>query len=199
MDVLLEIVRSLLVIIILAGFLEMLLPEGGFRPWVRFAAGLFVLVAILSPLLGLLRGEHRFSLEAWDHRVEAAEQQRIAEQGAALQAQLGGASRAELEQKLKRQLEAVALLAPEVNAAESAPVFDANGALVGAELWISAGPPEEEMLSIFSEDPERAEREADITARLQVFLESFYGLKPEQVEINFVRGGLNGGGMAQER
>ena len=54
MEVLAEIVRNLLVIIIISSFLEMLLPEGNTRPFVRFAVGMFVLIAILTPSLHYL-------------------------------------------------------------------------------------------------------------------------------------------------
>ena len=48
MDVLVEIVKNLLVIIILASFLELLLPGGGMKPYVRLAIGMFVLIAVLT-------------------------------------------------------------------------------------------------------------------------------------------------------
>ena len=48
MDVLVEIVKNLLVIIILASFLELLLPGGGMKPYVRLAIGMFVLIAVFT-------------------------------------------------------------------------------------------------------------------------------------------------------
>ena len=54
MTVLSEIVRNVLVIVLIASFLELMLPEGTLRPFVRFAIGLFILIVVLSPLAGIL-------------------------------------------------------------------------------------------------------------------------------------------------
>ena len=48
MAILSEIVRNILVIVLIASFLELMLPEGTLRPLVRFAIGLFILI-IMSP------------------------------------------------------------------------------------------------------------------------------------------------------
>ncbi|MDO4540924.1 MAG: stage III sporulation protein AF [Syntrophomonadaceae bacterium] len=186
MAVLLDMVRSLLVIIILAGFLELLLPEGSFRPWVRFAAGLFVLVAILSPLLNLLQGEHDFSLEAWDYRVEAAEQRQVMKQGAALNQQLADTGGQELEEKLNRQIEAVALLIPEVYAVQGEVKLNADGGIERLTLRLSTQPEGAvEPVTVTGRDAEQKALEEAICTRLYTVLESFYGLAPEQIEAVF--------------
>jgi len=64
MAVLTEIVKTFLVIIILASFLELLLPEGKVKPFVRFAIGLFILIAVLNPGLSLLFSGHNFDVDS---------------------------------------------------------------------------------------------------------------------------------------
>ena len=71
MSVLTEIVRNILVIIIMASFLELLLPEGAIRPFVRFAIGLFVLIAVLNPVLGYFFDDSNFQITWWDYQMEA--------------------------------------------------------------------------------------------------------------------------------
>jgi stage III sporulation protein AF len=66
MSVLTEIVRNILVIIIMASFLELLLPEGAIRPFVRFAIGLFVLIAVLNPVLGYFFDDSNFQITWWE-------------------------------------------------------------------------------------------------------------------------------------
>ena len=56
MQLLSEIVRNVIVIIIIASFLELLLPQGTLQPLVRFAIGLFILIAVLNPVMGFLLG-----------------------------------------------------------------------------------------------------------------------------------------------
>ena len=51
MSVLTEIVRNILVIIIMASFLELLLPEGH-TPFCALCHRAFVLIAVLNPVLG---------------------------------------------------------------------------------------------------------------------------------------------------
>lgn len=62
MAVIFELVRKLVMVAIFAGFGELLLPEGRFRSFVRFAVGLVVIVLMLQPLMAL-RGI-KFNAEA---------------------------------------------------------------------------------------------------------------------------------------
>jgi stage III sporulation protein AF len=81
MSVLTEIVRNILVIIIMASFLELLLPEGAIRPFVRFAIGLFVLIAVLNPVLGYFFDDSNFQITWWDYQMEAVEEESLLRRG----------------------------------------------------------------------------------------------------------------------
>jgi stage III sporulation protein AF len=59
MDTLFELIRRLVLLVIFAGFSELLLPRGSFRSYTRMVVGLLVIAMILNPFLGL-RGA------AWD-------------------------------------------------------------------------------------------------------------------------------------
>ena len=65
MEVLVTIVKNLLVIVVIASFLEILLPDSSVRPFVRFAIGLFVILAILNPILAVFFRE-AMQAGAWD-------------------------------------------------------------------------------------------------------------------------------------
>lgn len=51
MEILRNIVQNILIIILLTVLLEMLLPEGDMRRYVRLVMGLFVIMAVLQPVL----------------------------------------------------------------------------------------------------------------------------------------------------
>ncbi|NLC77625.1 MAG: stage III sporulation protein AF [Clostridia bacterium] len=53
-ELLKEVTRNLVLLLLLATFLEMLLPKSHLSRYIRFVVGLFVLLTILHPLTGLL-------------------------------------------------------------------------------------------------------------------------------------------------
>jgi stage III sporulation protein AF len=56
MQVLTEIVRNIVVILLLTTFLQLLLPSQSMQPFIKVALGLFVLFSFLNPLLQLVNG-----------------------------------------------------------------------------------------------------------------------------------------------
>ncbi|UWG95716.1 stage III sporulation protein AF [Dehalobacter sp. DCM] len=58
-------IRNLAVILLLASFLEMLLPNKSMRGFVQMVMGLFVIAAILDPLAGILNWEIDKKVPAW--------------------------------------------------------------------------------------------------------------------------------------
>ncbi|WP_374712125.1 stage III sporulation protein AF [Symbiobacterium terraclitae] len=53
-------VRSLVVLVVLASLLEMLLPTGGMKRFVRLSMGLLILLGVVRPLVSLLGGQAAF-------------------------------------------------------------------------------------------------------------------------------------------
>lgn len=53
-------VRSLVVLVVLASLLEMLLPSGGMKRFVRLSMGLLILLGVVRPLVALLGGQAAF-------------------------------------------------------------------------------------------------------------------------------------------
>lgn len=54
MQVLTEIVRNIVVILLFTTFLQLLLPSKSMQPFIKVALGLFVLFSFLNPLLQLM-------------------------------------------------------------------------------------------------------------------------------------------------
>ena len=85
MTALYAIVKNLMVIIIMASFLELILPDGRLKPFVRFAVGLFVLIAILSPSLNLLFHDNSLAISLWDYQLDEGIEDDIKIRGEKLQ------------------------------------------------------------------------------------------------------------------
>lgn len=58
-------VRNLAIILLLASFLEMMLPSKSMQGFVKLVMGLFVISAILTPISSLLRMPLEMSIPAW--------------------------------------------------------------------------------------------------------------------------------------
>ncbi|MFZ3373214.1 MAG: stage III sporulation protein AF [Desulfitobacteriaceae bacterium] len=69
MQTLTTLVRNLAVILLLATFIEMLLPNKSMRGYVQLVMGLFVISAILNPLMSLLHLPMEMDIPAWSSVV----------------------------------------------------------------------------------------------------------------------------------
>lgn len=65
MEVLKELVRNIVVIVMLTAFLDMILPSSSMRPYVKMVMGLFILVTLLNPVLNLILHDREFEVFAW--------------------------------------------------------------------------------------------------------------------------------------
>ena len=65
METLQTLVRNLVVILLLATFLEMLLPNQSMRGFVQMVMGLFVISAVLSPITTFLHTPLEMGIPAW--------------------------------------------------------------------------------------------------------------------------------------
>lgn len=65
MEILKSIIRNIIVIIILASFLEMLLPSSSMKRYVKLVMGLFVMITLLGPILNLVDKKYSFELGSY--------------------------------------------------------------------------------------------------------------------------------------
>ncbi|WP_434511839.1 stage III sporulation protein AF [Desulfitobacterium sp. AusDCA] len=65
MESLQTLVRNLAIIILMANFLEMLLPSKSMQGFVKLIMGLFVISAVLGPVISLLHLPQNLSVPAW--------------------------------------------------------------------------------------------------------------------------------------
>lgn len=143
MDGISQIIRELILLLLLASLLELLLPRGRTAGFVRLVLGLCLLAVVLTPLVRLLAGEDPLAplspLEAVLVAPAGAATEYI-EQGQELAAGLQQQAGEEYLAQLGRQLSALAVLAPGVEAATATPRLDSQGGLLGATLYLQARP-----------------------------------------------------------
>ena len=78
----------------------------------RLAIGLFVLVAILNPVVKLLQSGTDVKLDAWDLSWDEVQAEDALNQGEKLNQQIMEQSREAVKMKMEQQVEALAVLVP---------------------------------------------------------------------------------------
>ncbi len=190
MDVIAEIVRNLLVIIIISTILEMMLPEGSTQPFVRFAVGMFVLIAILTPSLGYLYEEKTFQISSWDDRQYKAETDRINRNSEKIQEQIAAQSGSLLQKKVEGQIGAVAILVPGVNDVEAAVTIADNGNPQKISLIVRSASADKnrpvQPVEVWGESgaAENSDQDA-ISNKMKKLLANLYGLQEEDINVKF--------------
>jgi stage III sporulation protein AF len=191
MTTLYEIVRNLLVIIIIASFLELILPDGRLRPFVRFSVGLFILIAILNPALDLLFDNRSFALGFWDYQLDATMERSVRDKGEAINDRIYQPQQDMIQSKLEGQINALSILVPGVNEVQSKVQTNPDGSLKKIVLQIDTGSPSriEEVagVNVFSDQLQpidRDEKEA-IADKIVQMISNLYEIPQEKVEIDF--------------
>jgi stage III sporulation protein AF len=191
MTTLYEIVRNLLVIIIIASFLELILPDGRLRPFVRFSVGLFILIAILSPALNLLFSDKNFTLGFWDYQLDAGIERSVQNKGEQLSNKIYQPQQDVIQSKLQGQINALSSLVPGVNGVQSEVKTNPDGSVKKITLRIDTGSPSriEEVagVKVFSDQPEQADAggKKAIADKIVQLISNLYEIPHEKVEIDF--------------
>lgn len=81
MSILSDLVRNIVVIILLTTFLEMLLPSGTMKRYVKVVMGVFVLLTVLSPFSRLLKGGDELAAFDWSSPEAASGYVSVLEEG----------------------------------------------------------------------------------------------------------------------
>ncbi len=194
MEVLTEIVTNLLVIIIISSFLEMTLPEGNTKPFVHFAVGLFVLIAILSPTLNYLFDDKSFSIAAWNDQIFEQAASQIVQDSQIVEEQIRSQGNAVLKEKLAGQISAVAILVPGVDDVTAEVILAPDGNPRKVHLVVNTSgnkqPSEIEPINVFSGPSPAMSREEQnaVEHKIRQVMNNLYGLESEAIEITFEGG-----------
>ncbi|MGI6412486.1 MAG: stage III sporulation protein AF [Syntrophomonadaceae bacterium] len=192
MSTLLEIVRNVIVIVMVASFLEILLPDGKIKPFVRFAIGLFVIVAVLNPTLSLLFASKNLSVQMWDYKIDAAGTEQMVHKGMQLNQEITEKNVQLVKNKLQGQIEAVVMLVPGVKVVEAKVEMGEEGLITGVKLVVTTEPqpvaesslqlPLEARTILLEPDTRALEK------KINGVLNNFYGLEGVDISIEFKGG-----------
>ncbi len=193
MSVLADIVRNVLVIIILASFLELLLPAGTIRPFVRFAIGLFVLLAVLNPVLGYIFHDSNFQVNWWEYKIDEDMGDSIVAEGRQINERMLNQNQQMLQEKLEGQISAVILLVPGIEEVHTEAEIK-DGAV--DRLRFTVYPEKTEIsedageIKVFIGETEEysSEMKQQIEKKITNVVNNMYGLGAEKIEINFEGG-----------
>lgn len=193
MTALYAIVKNLMVIIIMASFLELILPDGRLKPFVRFTVALFVLIAILSPALNLLFNENSLTISLWDYQLDEKMEDDVKVKGEKLQQDVMERKQLIIQDKVQGQINAVTSLVAGVNDVQTQVDVEADGSIEKIKLTVR---PEQKNtdsqtpgINVFSgqEEISAAERE-QIENKIMQLMRNLYGIPGKNVEINFEGG-----------
>lgn len=194
MTALYAIVKNLMVIIVMASFLELILPDGRLKPFVRFSVALFVLIAILSPCLQLLFNDKNFEISLWDYQLDEDVKENVQIRGEQLQQGVMERKQAIIHDKVRGQINAVTSLVAGVNDVQTQVDMQADGSIKRIELTVRPvqrdNASQLEGINVFSGQQEEisdAEREQIENKILQV-ISNLYGISSNDVEIKFEGG-----------
>ncbi|NLB88966.1 MAG: stage III sporulation protein AF [Syntrophomonadaceae bacterium] len=194
MNVLTEIVRNVLVIIMVSSFFELLLPDGKVKPFVRFTIGLFILISVLNPTLKYLYSDKDFRIDLWTHTQSSIMQNEILETGTKINEQIFNKGDEVIKEKLEGQISAVAMLVPGVEEVDAQANLSSNGELSKLHVIVRPEVPQVEddtgkvgVFSNRSNDYSQEEKQA-IKEKLINVLMNMYGLDGTQIQVEFEGG-----------
>lgn len=189
MESIAEIVKNLLVIIIVTSFLELLLPEGGLRPFVRFAIGLFIIITVLNPILSFIFDKNAFEIQWWDTSSLRNQVSEINSAGQNLNQEISKFGNREFKEKIEGQISALVLLVPGVQESHTRVEIDNDGAVQSAEITVSPGLRQAEEnggRAAFQEAQKLNEDEIEaIKLKINDLVKNLYGFENVEIKVLF--------------
>jgi|GEM_PF-276031 stage III sporulation protein AF len=196
LDILAEIVKTVLVIIIVASFLELLLPESSLKPFVSFTMGLFVLIAILNPLLNIAFKDRGLEIDLWDHKYDQALEDKMLEKGLDINQQVMESNDQQIQEKMQGQIGAIASLVPGVHEVKARIDKGDSGTVEQILLFVNMEIKIEEEqgneVIVFGDNQAEIkaslEEQEQIKNKIMALLNNLYGINTEQINIIFEGG-----------
>lgn len=167
MDTIRTLVQSLIVIVMLTVFLEMLLPKGDMHRYVKMVMGLVVVVAVLQAVGGLFHEQFSPAVMAMNTTASQQQLNKIIQDGQKLTAQDKNKALEQYRQGIQKQIQALADLNNDL-------------AVVGVEVKVNDKPGDRELGKI-------SEVVLEVTAKGNVPPGSGSGVKavePVNIQVN---------------
>lgn len=191
-------VRDLVILVIFASLVEMLLPNGALKKYVKVVMGFFIVTIVISPLLLALRGDQQIFypfLPAANPKL----QQQIQRQGEQMQKENEKLVRGNLQTQLAQQMRALILTQEGVEDAEVKVIVSKEGKIDSVQINLTPvkdqqSSPTSEISNVTNvkivigstnqmEQPVTADLQQSEKIRGKVIklLEIWYNIKPEAI------------------
>ncbi len=192
MAILTSIVKNLLLIVVIASFLEILLPDNSMRPFVRFTIGLFVIMAIINPILATFYSDRDLKVQAWDLPWEYNETDQFQETGIRVNREIQQAGKEIIKEKIEKQMNSLAILVPGVQDLETKVTLDPDkGEVLKVTMVIvpaSSSGSEAGSIEVFSSENPNVQDQNIIREKLVNMMRNLYGLEEKRIVIKFEGG-----------
>lgn len=176
MALLVGMVKNVLVIIIVASFLEILLPEGRIKPFVRFVIGLFIIIAVLNLALNVLFARKDWEVNLWDYQLAPEQEREVLERGSRINQRLADTAENTFAAKIEGQISAVAMLVPGVEKVDTSAMLDSEGGL--RELRLTVKP--EQNAGLAEEGGHSGQKQME--DKIRGVINNLYGFKNIQIK-----------------
>ncbi|MCG0277610.1 MAG: stage III sporulation protein AF [Thermanaeromonas sp.] len=175
LEVIGEIVRQVALIALLAGLMEMMLPQQALSKYVRLVLGLFVIVAILSPLAESFSRGKALEVMSWDLRPGSELEFKVSE--GVMAGSTEGTALEIFQKRLSSQMRTLVALIPGIKDIE-------------VQVEVEPGSPHNTKIrrvhvSVVLDKEASPE---EVEARIRQTLAYFYGVDPEAADIDMLPG-----------
>lgn len=196
METIYLVIRNIIFIVLLAVFLEMLLPLKETRRFLEVVVGLFVVISILNPLVSWLHDEELQQVNLQMGKQEG-ELEAILDQGKELQQVQSEQVSAAYEEQLEKQICAAAQMVSGVSAASADLVFSTdttNNQLTIEKVQLVIEQDEQGVEPVqevkigskpVASGQEDATRDQEVLEKVRNTIVALFGLQPEQVVVTW--------------
>ncbi len=206
-------VSNIAIIVILAVFVEMLLPNNSTAKYLRLIMGLFIIVTLLAPLMNFLERDSAYEVATWNFSADNRQLASILKTGEEIILQNNEKAAEEYKKRIEGQIIALVRLLPEIESVKSEVTLYSNddirfGGIQNVVLWVTSSeenfklenegivteidPIEIDLSSIDESELGKKEESKDlnkIEMQIKETLGSFFGLEEEQIQVNWNLGG----------
>lgn len=204
LDFLREWVKSIVLLMFLAGFMEMLIPTGNMQKFIRVVIGLFVIMTILNPILTLMRQEVVWRSLPWSlDAVSTEDVTKIIQQGELVAATGQEQALLHYQRQLEEQVRVIVMSIADISNAraqvllETDPNAAAHGSIKGIKVWVDSGSREESLpvvkpitVQVETEvaqkeqgDEQKELESIDLQQQVVSVLNTFYNLEPSKIAV----------------
>ncbi len=201
LDMIRDLVRNVTIIVVIAGFLEMLLPSSELKKFVKAVLGLFILISMLNPLISLFDKNVTSEVLAWQDPAKNRELNSILSQGEQISQEMDEKTKELYSKNVAKQIETIVKLVKGVAKVDAKVEMDHSNTDSGYDqisrvvLEVSIGEksnqkdglakidPVEINISPPENDPVENHGYDQIEKEITEALVNFYHLKEDQIKI----------------